>query len=97
MKRKIGKIIKFFVIVAIIGAVALGGYKLYTDSTAEDGTTAVNAFTQAGVTTGSLTQSVISTGSLSISDTAAVAAPVDITVESLDVQVGETVAQGRHC
>jgi HlyD family secretion protein len=94
MKRIIGKIIKTVIILAIVGAVALGGYKLYMNSTAKDNTATKTSYTQASVTTGSLTQSVISTGSLSISDTATVKAPVDITIASVDVKVGETVAAG---
>lgn len=96
MKRKVGKIAKIIVIVLVLGVVGCGGYWLYNKYYVQAQETAAAAYTPVSVTTGNLTQEVISTGSLSIADSEEIVAPYSVTIASVSVKAGQTVAEGEE-
>lgn len=85
---------KTLLMLAILGALAYGGYTFYQKQQTETVATTQMAYTPIPVTTGSLSQEVISTGSLTIASTATIKAPTALTLDRVQVRAGQTVAQG---
>ncbi|MBQ8081215.1 MAG: HlyD family efflux transporter periplasmic adaptor subunit [Clostridia bacterium] len=95
MKTIVGKIVKWIIILAVLAALGFGGYTLYQryPKPAEQ-SDAAGEYTPVAVSLGSLSQEVISTGALSISESASVKAPFSVTIDSVAVKAGQTVAKG---
>lgn len=86
------KAIKTAIVLVIIARLGLAIYLSYGNKKAEAAQT--TDYTISQVQSGSLSQSVVSTGSLSMKNTSAVTAPMDITIDEVLVQAGDSVSTG---
>lgn len=93
MKRKLWKVLKTALIIAVIAGLGWGGYR-YVQSrrSAEQGE--VLSYSRIRLSPGSLSQRVISTGSLGLSQMKDMRAPFDLSTAEVPVLAGDEVRSG---
>ncbi len=96
MKGKKGrKVIRIVVTcVIVLGVVGVGGYLLKDKIFGSRAAASSTSYTVDSLTTGDIEKSITGTGTLSAAGTAAETAPIDVTIESVEVAAGDTVAKG---
>ncbi len=94
MKRAFGKIVKVILILLVVSALCGGGYALYLRYSDASADASADEYARVSVGLGSLSREVVSTGAISIEETQTVTAPYSVTIASVAVRSGQTVAQG---
>ncbi len=96
MKGKKGrKVIRIVVTcVIVLGVVGVGGYLLKDKIFGSQAAASSTSYTVDSLTTGDIEKSITGTGTLSAGSDSTQTAPVDVTIESVEVAAGDTVKKG---